>query len=215
MSLRNRPLLVTAAAMLVAAFGLALAGCGSLVGVRATILDEPTRLEREVLGERAILDRGAVLLPLAPAASGEAERTELLALEAAGRRQWDKLSEVSPQQFGTRLWQAVVLHNLGVTHARLGDGEKAEALLALAHSYCELYALDTLRWQVLHTLADLRGGEAGYALRLQAAEAVEAAALLTEFEYDVDAAGRRDALYGELIAASLTKKDQLPRSLGR
>jgi len=182
---------------------IAAAGCRGLVGVRATVLDEATRLEREALGGRAVTQRGEVLLDLdAPAAAG-AERRELESMDARFAEQWERLSTVEPKDFDTRLWEAIILHNRGVILARLGETERAVELLERSLAHCESYGLGTLRWQALLALGDLRGGREGHELHVQAAGALEAAPVLSEFEYELESADRRDALYGRLMAAAL------------
>jgi len=187
--------------------GLAVGGCRGMVGVRATVLDEPTRLERQVLGERAVLAPGAVLLPLKVAAGRDLTRQELIALDDGCAAELAALVSVEPQTADTRTWSAIILHNRAILQARLGDTERAADVLSTLAKHCEAYGLDVLRWQALHTLGELRGGEAGYALRLQAAEVLAKAALTSEFEYQLEDPERRDALYAGLIGASLTKKD--------
>jgi len=184
---------------------LACSGCRGLIGVRATVLDEPTILEWQVLGERAVLDRGAVLLPLS--APTPVDREELLALDAAYARQMERLAAVKPQTEQTRTWQAVILYSRGVLRSRLGEQEEAAKLLEQVERHCRAFHLDVLRWQALQTLGDLRGGEPGYALHLQAVQALEDTLPLTRFEHDLENPERRDALYASLIRASLTKKD--------
>ena len=195
----------TLIALCLLASALAAAGCRGLVGVQVEILDEPTLLERQVLGHRAMLDRGSVLLSLG--AGARVDRGELLAMDADYQAELGQLAAIEPHDFSARLWEGIILHNRGVLHSRLGRTDEADALFTASLDHCTAYALDTLRWQVLQALGDLRGGDDALALYAQAAEALESAPLLTGFEFELEDPDRRDELYGRLISAALDRGD--------
>ena len=182
-------------------------GCKNLVGVRATLLDEPTVLERQVLGSRAEVERGAALLPLGRTARSEAEREQLAELAQSLNRQWEQLAAVESPTAETRMWQAAALHDRAVLTARLGRREDAEKALEEAIAHCRAYGLETMRWQTMQVLGELRGGEAGYALYLRAAEVLADAPLLSALDYEIEDVDRRRRLYAHLVAVSMLKQD--------
>ncbi len=191
-------LLAGATAML-----LGMPGCGPLVKVRATVrADARTRLEREVLGERARSAPYMVLLPLRPprgAGLAPAERARLYQQYVELSR---KLAESTPKTAALRAWEVVSLHNRAVLRARDGETEEATRLLEQAASRADAWWLQTLAWQIELTRAEL--AERGGAKHLTAARAALLDSIpLTELDYALEHPDRIDRLYALLIAGKL------------
>ncbi|MDP6438240.1 MAG: hypothetical protein QGH74_01260, partial [Candidatus Brocadiia bacterium] len=215
----HRPALsLQAVAALVAALALGAGGCGRLLGVRGTILDRPTVLEQQALGKRAVTEGGPVLLTLGAAPQTAAGREELAALEAGLESRYESLAGIEPKDLETRIWQAVILHNRAVLKLRLGERDEADRLLGQALRHCTAYGLETVRWQVMHALGDIRGGEAGHALHVEAAELIESAPLLSPVERELEDRDRWRRLYARLVAEAMDSGDPeaaLEHALGR
>ncbi len=181
--------------------GLAAGGCGPLLGVRATVrTDERTRLEEQVLGERAGPGPGQALLPL----EGEATTAdELGELEALGER----LAALPAHDAESRAWQAVVLHNRAVLEARRGARGAARALLAEAAEHAALYGLATLQWQVRFSAAQLAEGQEAAARLDEAARILLESPPIGQMDYDFEDPARRCRLYAALAGAALEAGD--------
>lgn len=204
---RSSPLSLQAVAALATAIALGAGGCRGLIGMPVTILDRPTVLEQQALGKRAVAEGGPVLLTPGVAPRTAADRVELAALEAGLEGRWQSLAGIEPKDLETRIWQAVILHNRAVLKLRLGERNQADELLRKALRHCTAYGLDTVRWQVMHTLGDVRGGEAGHALQVDAAEVLESAPLLSPVERELEDRERWRRLYAHLVAEAMLKQD--------
>ncbi|MGD2174233.1 MAG: tetratricopeptide repeat protein, partial [Candidatus Brocadiaceae bacterium] len=178
------------------------AGCGPLVGFEAVIRpDDMTRLEREVLGERADVMPGMVLLPLRPG-DRRLEAQELRQLYADHVALEEALSRVEVGSASLRAWQVVSLHNRGVLSARLGEIEEARQLLEEAVSRARSYWLPSLQWQIELTLSELEGGEQRERLE-RAARILQTWPPPAPLDHALEDVGRIDDLYGRLISATL------------
>ena len=183
-------------------------GCRGLVGIRGTVVSEATVLERQVMGERAEIGAGEVLLdPIADPENGLSE-DELREMDERWSYQEERLARVERPGLAVRFWQAVILHNRAAVAARLGQREAALDLLGRAAQHCHAYRLDTLRWQALSALGRLQRGEKGYAALQRAEKILFEAHLLTQREYEVESSRGRRLLYGNLIGNTLAKKDK-------
>jgi len=183
-------------------------GCGGrLINVPVTVLDEPTVLEQAALGERGTEGPEAALLPLGEPSATSTERQQISSLCDALEQEWRDLASARAQDARTRMLQAIALHNSAVLKWRIGERQEAERLLGQALEHCTAYGLETVRWQVMQTLGDVRGGQEGLALYEQAARVLEDAPQLSEFEAALETPGRRSELYARLVDASMLQED--------
>ena len=182
-------------------------GCRGLIGIRGTIVGEPTILERQALGRRGQVGPGEVLLRLRPEGRESLPDRELRRLEERWRILSERLSKVENPGFTTRFWQAVVLHNRAIALANMEEKDRAVELLQHVADHCRAYSLETLRWHVLSALGRLRGGESGYATMRRAERVLFAAPILSQLEYRVEDREARGVLYGRLIDDALAKKE--------
>jgi hypothetical protein len=134
---------------------------------------------------------------LLEAALKGSRKTRIMREAEMNYRQLNKLATIEPHDAPARLWEAIILYNRGVLHARLGRTDEADSLLSDSLADCTVYAFDTLRWQVLLALGDLRGGDEALTLYKYAAEALEGAPPLTEFEFQLEGPDRADAAHSE------------------
>ncbi len=179
-----------------------MAGCGPLIGVRATIhTDELTRLEREVLGQRTGVAPRAVLMPLEPPGP-PMDVEELAALEAEYADLEERLAELTPKSPALRAWETISLHNRGIIRWRLGEEDEAVRLLERAERHAQHYWLWPLHWQVEFTRARAVPHQREESLAAAARVALEHPPL-TPFDHELEDPARLDALYGALIGDHL------------
>jgi len=193
-------------ALLAAALALA-GGCRPPVGVRVVLPGEQTRLERRVLGSREVVKPQRALLPLRAPASARHERETVGNLRETYLQQLADLRKTVEPTPQDRLWEAIILHNAAVLSAALGERQRAESLLQQASALCEAYVLPTVHWQVLLTLAELRGGQRAYASLRHAAEVLENAVPLSATEREVWSERAANELYSRLVAIAMAEND--------
>jgi CHAT domain-containing protein len=197
--MKHPALQAVAAALVVLGAG----GCGPLIGVEATVrLDERTRLERDVLGERAGLAPAPALLAFA---DGEARPAgaDLPSLLEGYQAAQQRLAEREEHDAESRAWQVICLHNRAVLRAWQGDRAAARELLGEALERGRAYRLATLEWQVLLAMAEMAEEGPGTDLLRQAAVVLADAPVLTELDHGLERRAQRSRLYGRLVAAAL------------
>ncbi len=189
---------------LVLTVGLLTAGCGPLVGVRATVsLDERTRLERNVLGSRAVAaPRDALLSATDTLPTGD--RGALVALLEEYGRLEQSLASLETHDAASRAWQSVLAHNRGVLHLWLGDRQSAEQAMRHAAKMADAWWLTTLQWQILAELGESLGDRP---LLERAEEALMGAVLAERADYRFEAPRRRARLYSRLVEAAMADGD--------
>ena len=177
-------------------------GCRPLVGIRATVrLDERTRLEREVLGDRG--EARPVQVLLSPGGEG-LRGEELRELEDEHEALGQRLAAMPRHDAETRAWQVIALHNGAVLRARRGDADGAAGLLDEAVVQARAYGLSTLEWQALLTRAELKGEPDDLK---QAAEVLLGVPPLTQFDHALEDPQWRGHLYAGLVSAALDAGD--------
>ena len=167
------------------------AGCGPLVGVKATIsVDQRTQLEREVLGARAEMPpEQALLLPTEQATAGRADLEALFAEYVAME---GRLAAVQHKDSFARAWEVISLHNRGVLKAWLGEKDEAAGLLESARDRAAAYWLATLEWQCAADLGFVTGDQD---VLKSAADRLLSAPVLTDLDYRFESPVRRARLY--------------------
>ena len=179
-------------------------GCPPPVGVKATIrTDERTRLEREILGERAAVSPRMVLLPLEREREGAVPQAELRRLHESYVELERRLAALGRHDAALRAWQAISLHNRGVLQARLGATGEAVALLEEGLGLTRQYGLAVLEWQMLMTRGALAEETQQRDCFRSAAETLLAAPLLSELDYALEGRQRRERLYAWLLGDAL------------
>ncbi|MCD6415936.1 MAG: CHAT domain-containing protein [Planctomycetes bacterium] len=177
-------------------------GCGPLVRVKATIRsEEMTRLERQVLGERAELGPQMVLLPLEGRGAAPDDET-LRRLDEQYKRLEARLAKMAPKTAALRAWEVVSLHNRAVLRARLGERDAALRLLESASKRAAAYWLTGLQWQVALTRSELDNEHEPDILG-HAAELLVQLPSLSALDHSLEEPGRIDELFGRLIASNL------------
>jgi len=201
----------TAVVVALAAILALAAGCGPVVGVKATIrTDDLTRLERQVLGERGGVAPRAVLMPIEPVGAPMGVE-ELTALATQYEELEERLAELRPKTPAVRAWETISLHNRGVARWRLGEREEAARLLGLALRHARRYWLWSLQWQVELTRARAVPEQRDASLAA-AADLIMGHPPLTPLDYDLEEEERLNALYGALIHSTLDQEPE--RALG-